>query len=89
VVQEEVGVMRVGAAEDDGGRGERGGGLAGQVGARAVLVDAVRLPRRRHVLRPLPAVVVRVAVAHLSATRERLLMTWPWPSSFIHTYKHG
>ena len=83
VVQEEVGVMRVGAAEDDGGRGEGGGGLAGEVGARVVLVDAVRLPGRRHVLGPLPAAVVRVAVPHLSATRERVsipytvLMTWP------------
>ena len=66
VVQEEVGVMRVGAAEHDGCRGERGGGLAGEVGARVVLVDTVRLPRRRHVLGPLPAVVVRVAVPHLS-----------------------
>jgi hypothetical protein len=63
--------MRVGAAEDDGGGGERGGGLAGEVGARVVPVDAVRLPRRRHVLGPLPAVVVRVAVPHLSATHAQ------------------
>ena len=70
VVQEEVGVMRVGAAEDDGGGGERRGGLAGEVGARVVPVDAVRLPRRRHVLGALPAVVVRVAVAHLSAASK-------------------
>jgi hypothetical protein len=62
--------MRVGSSEDDGGRGERGGGLAGEVGARVVLVHAVRLPRRRHVLGPLPAVVVRVAVPHLRAHRS-------------------
>uniref|UniRef100_A0A0A9H4N0 Uncharacterized protein n=1 Tax=Arundo donax TaxID=35708 RepID=A0A0A9H4N0_ARUDO len=36
--------MRVGAAEDDGGSGERSGGLAGEVGAGVVLVDPVRLP---------------------------------------------
>jgi hypothetical protein len=70
VVEEEVRVMRVGSSEDDGGGGERGGGLAGEVGARVVLVDAVRLARRRHVLGPLPAVVVRVAVTHLRAHRS-------------------
>jgi hypothetical protein len=63
--------VRVGAAEDDGGRSEGGRGLAGEVGPRVVLVDAVRLPRRRHVLRPLPAVVVRVAVPHLSVRHAR------------------
>ena len=65
VVQEEVGVVRVGLAEDHGGGGHGGGRLAGDVGAGVVAVDLVRLPRRRHVLRPLPAVVVRVAVPHL------------------------
>jgi hypothetical protein len=71
VVQEEVRVVRVGVAEDDGGGGHGRGGLAGDVGARVVPVDLVRLPRRRHVLRPLPAVVVRVAVAHLRAQNRQ------------------
>ena len=57
--------MRVGLAEADGGGGHGGGGLAGDVGSRAAAVHLVRLPRRRHVLRPLPAVVVGVAVSHL------------------------
>ena len=66
VVQEKVRVVRVGVAEDDG-RGRHGRrGLAGDVGAWVVPVHLVRLPRRRHVLRPLPAVVVRVAVADLA-----------------------
>jgi hypothetical protein len=72
-VVEEVRVMRVGAAEDEGGGGEGGGRLAGEVGAGVVLVDAVRLARRRHVLGPLPAVVVRVAVPHLRAETSQLL----------------
>jgi hypothetical protein len=63
--------MRVGAAEDDGG----GGRLAGEVGARVVLVDAERLARRRHVLGPLPAVVVRVAVPHLRAHTRFIRVT--------------
>ena len=68
VVEEEVGVVRVGAAEHDGRRRERRRRLAGEVRPRVVPVHAVGLPRRRHVLRPLPAVVVRVAVAHLHTT---------------------
>jgi hypothetical protein len=67
VVQEEAGVVRVGLAEDHG-RGRHGRrSLAGDVRARVLPVDLVRLARRGHVLRPLPAVVVRVAVAHLQA----------------------
>ena len=77
VVQEQVRVVRVGVAEDDG-RGRHGRrGLAGDVGARVVPVDLVRLPRRRHVLRPLPAVVVRVAVAHLhEIVRQHFANEW-------------
>ena len=78
VVQEEVRVVRVGVAEDDGGGGHGRRGLAGDVGARMVPVDLVRLPRRRHVLRPLPAVVIRVAVAHLRARNRQ----HPGSSSF-------
>jgi hypothetical protein len=65
VMEEEVGVVRVGLPEDHGGGGQRGGGLAGDVGSWTLAVDLVRLPRRGHVLRPLPAVVVRVAVTDL------------------------
>jgi hypothetical protein len=77
VVQEKVRVVRVGVAEDDG-RGRHGRrGLAGDVGARVVPVDLVRLPRRRHVLRSLPAVVVRVAVAHLhEIVRQHFANEW-------------
>jgi hypothetical protein len=57
--------VRVVVPEHHGRGGHGGGGLAGDVGARSLAVHLVRLPRRRHVLRPLPAVVVRVAVAHL------------------------
>ena len=66
-MQEEAGVVRVVLPEHHGGGGHGGGGLAGDVRPGALAVDLVRLPRRRHVLRPLPAVVVRVAVAHLDA----------------------
>jgi len=65
VVEEEARVVRARAAEHDGGRGHGGGGLADEVGAGVVAVDLVRLPRRGHVLGPLPAVVVGVAVADL------------------------
>jgi len=65
VMEEEVGVVRVGRSEGHGGGGQGGGGLAGDVRARAFTVDLVRLPRRGHVLRPLPAVVIGVAVANL------------------------
>jgi hypothetical protein len=66
VVEEEMGVVGVaGAAEDDGCGGHGGGGLCGDLRPGVLGVHLVRVPRRRHVLRPLPAVVVRVAVADL------------------------
>ena len=67
VVEEEAGVVRVVLPEHHGRGGHGGRGLAGDVGPWPVAVDLVRLPRRRHVLRPLPAVVVRVAVADLAS----------------------
>ncbi|KAB8088827.1 hypothetical protein EE612_013560 [Oryza sativa] len=74
VVQEEARVVRVGLAEDDGRGGHRRRRLAGDVGARPLPVHLVRLPRRRHVLRPLPAVVIRVAVPDLQINHAR----WAW-----------
>jgi hypothetical protein len=68
VVEEEAGVVRVVLPEHHGRGGHGGRGLAGDVGPWPVAVHLVRLPRRRHVLRPLPAVVVRVAVADLAYT---------------------
>ena len=66
VVEEEVRVVRVAGSPEHDGRGGHGGGrLGGHLRAGVLGVHLVRPPRRRHVLRPLPAVVVRVAVPHL------------------------
>jgi hypothetical protein len=46
--------------------GERRRGLAGGLGPRRALGDLVQRPRRVHVLRPLPALVVGVAIAKLA-----------------------
>nr|GMC98113.1 hypothetical protein VIGAN_03027600 [Ipomoea batatas] len=65
VLEQLIGVGRVGAAEDDGRGGHGGGGLAGEVGSRPAWVNFVSRPRSRHVLRPLPAIVVGVTISHL------------------------
>ena len=66
VVEQQVRVVRVAGGAEHGGRGGHGGGgLGGDLGARVFRVHLVRPPRRGHVLGPLPAVVVGVAVAHL------------------------
>uniref|UniRef100_A0A804PFF3 Uncharacterized protein n=1 Tax=Zea mays TaxID=4577 RepID=A0A804PFF3_MAIZE len=66
VVEQQVRVVRVPGAAEHGGRGGHGGGgLGGDLGARVLRVHLVRAARRGHVLGPLPAVVVRVAVPDL------------------------
>jgi hypothetical protein len=63
--EEAAGVLPVGLAEDEGGGGERGGRLGGDVGAGGAGVHLVHGPRRVHVLRPFPARVVLGRVANL------------------------
>ena len=52
--------------KNNGRGGHRSSGLSGEIGPGIALVDLVRLPRRRHVLRPLPAVMIGVSITHLS-----------------------
>nr|GMC51750.1 hypothetical protein VIGAN_03027600 [Ipomoea batatas] len=66
MVEEKVRVMRVCWAEHDGRCRHCRGGLGRHVGAGVALVDFVGSPRRRHVFRPLPTVVIRVAVTYLN-----------------------
>ncbi|BAS97103.1 Os06g0257050 [Oryza sativa Japonica Group] len=68
-VEEAVGVVGVGVAEDDGGGGEGGGGLGGDVGAGVGGVDLVDGARGVHVLGALPAGVVAEGVADLDVHR--------------------
>ena len=70
MLEELVGVAGVGGAEDERRRRHCCGGFPGELGPRVLGVQPVRLPARRHVLRPLPAVVVRVTVADLHACKE-------------------
>lgn len=71
VGEELVGVGRVGAAEDNGGGGHGSGGLSGEVRPWVVDIDAVSLAASCHILRPLPAGVVRVPITHLhKSTKE-------------------
>lgn len=75
--EELIGIGRVGAAEDDGGGGHGGGGFPGEVRTGVAGVDLVGLPRGGHVLRPLPAVMVRVPVSHLEKSPSIQLPTNP------------
>jgi hypothetical protein len=70
--QELGGVGAVDAAEGDRGGRERGGRLGRHVGAVVGGVDLVGGPGRRHVLRPLPAVVVAPRAPHLHPELVRL-----------------
>ena len=54
-------------AEHHGGGGEGGGGLGGDLRPGRLLVDLVQRPRRLHVLRTHPALVVQVGVTDLHA----------------------
>lgn len=72
-------LRRVGAvvaAEDNGGGGHGGSGLSGEVGSRVARVDSVSGSRRRHVLRPLPAVVVGGSISNLTNSPQINLHIW-------------
>ena len=58
-------------------RGERRRGLAGGLGPGRVLGDLVQRRRRVHVLRPLPALVVGVAVANLAIHATNIVVDQP------------
>jgi len=65
LVEERARVLLV-VAEHHGGGGEGGGRLGGDLRPGRLLVDLVQRPRRLHVLRPHPALVVQVGVADLN-----------------------
>ena len=67
VLEESVGVAGVGAAKHERGRRHCCSGLPGEFGPGVLGVKAVGLTARRHVLRPHPAIVVRVTIADLHA----------------------
>lgn len=66
MVQEEVRVMRIPRPENDGGGGHGGSCLSGEIRPRIALINLIRPTRRRHVLRPLPTVVVGVSIPNLN-----------------------
>lgn len=66
VTEENRGVARVGATEDDGSGGHGGGSFSGEIRPGVARVDLVSTAVRAHVLRSLPAVMVTVPVSHLT-----------------------
>jgi hypothetical protein len=63
--EEEAGVGGIGGGEGEGGGSESGGNLSSQIRARAAGIDHVDIAGNVHVLRPFPARMVEVRIAHL------------------------
>ena len=68
MVQQKVGVVWVCSPKHNRSRGHGGGRLGRHLRAGVLLVHLVGAAGGRHVLRPLPAQVVGVAIAHLTNT---------------------
>ena len=66
-----VSIGGVVVAEDEGGGGHSGGGFSGEIRPGITRVDLVSPSVRRHVLRPLPAVVVCVTISHLIISHSK------------------
>nr|GMC88280.1 hypothetical protein Iba_chr04eCG8590 [Ipomoea batatas] len=62
--------MRISFAEHDRGGGHGSSCLSGEIRPGIILVDLESSPGRRHVLRPLPAVVISVAIADLQKSHH-------------------
>lgn len=75
--EELIGIGRVVVAEDDGGGSHSGGGFSGEIRPGIAWVDLVSVAVRRHVLRPLPTVMVRVPISHLIIPYINLLLIFP------------
>jgi hypothetical protein len=63
--------------EDERRGGQCRGGFSGEVRARMLRVKAIRLTARRHVLRPLPADVVRVTISNLQNGSKQFMYNTP------------
>ena len=59
------GVSRIRVSEDEGCGGHSGGGFSGEIRPGIAGVDPVGPPVGRHVLWPLPAVMVTVTISYL------------------------
>lgn len=65
MVEQLVGVDRIGVPENDRSRGHCSCSFSGKIRPGFAGVDPIRMAIRSHVLWPLPAVVVCVSITHL------------------------
>lgn len=70
--EEEIGVLGIVWSENYGSCSHRSSSLGCHFGAWVLAVDLVCGPRRRHVLRPLPADMVGISIADLFKAHHRL-----------------